>query len=325
MEHIGMDVHKRETQLCIIDSTTGEVTERRIRTERGRFKEVLGERVKAKVLLEASTESEWVAQCLEELGHEVVVADPNFAPMYGTRTRRVKTDKRDARALADASMGGTYRKAHRASEPRRQLRAQLSVRDALVRERSKHLVLMGALVRQQGLRVATGQAEHFLTRLKEVELPSNLATTLKPLIEVVELLNKKVAEVDEQLEVLADTDTEMKRLCTMPSVGPVTAGAFVATLDDAKRFKGAHQAEAYLGLVPSEMSSGEKQRRGHITKRGSSRMRALLVQLALSTIRLRKASTKHLWEWAERLWRRAGARRWRRWRSHGRWPESCTR
>ena len=57
----------------------------RIRTERGRFKEVLGGRGKAKVLLEASTESEWVAQCLEELEHEVVVADPNFAPMYGCR------------------------------------------------------------------------------------------------------------------------------------------------------------------------------------------------------------------------------------------------
>ena len=55
-------------------------------------------------------------QCLEELGHEVVVADPNFAPMYGTRTRRVKTDKRDARALANACVSGTYREAHRTSE-----------------------------------------------------------------------------------------------------------------------------------------------------------------------------------------------------------------
>lgn len=108
MDHIGIDVHKRESQLCIITGA-GEVVERRIRTERGRFREVLGGRELAKVLVEASTESEWVAQCLEELGHEVVVADPNFAPMYGTRTRRVKTDKRDARALADACVSGTYR------------------------------------------------------------------------------------------------------------------------------------------------------------------------------------------------------------------------
>jgi transposase len=79
VEHIGIDVHKRESQLYIINGATGEVTEQRIRTERGRFKDVLGGRAKAKVLLEASTESEWVARCIEELGHEVVVADPNFA------------------------------------------------------------------------------------------------------------------------------------------------------------------------------------------------------------------------------------------------------
>ena len=91
MENIGIDVHKKESQLCII-TEAGEVMELRIRTERGRFKEVLGARGKAKVLMEASTESEWVARCLEEMGHEVVVADPNFAPMYGMRTRRVKTD-----------------------------------------------------------------------------------------------------------------------------------------------------------------------------------------------------------------------------------------
>ena len=305
MEHIGIDVHKRESQLCIL-TEAGEVVEQRIRTERGRFSEVLGGRGRCKVLLEASTESEWVAQCLEELGHEVIVADPNFAPMYGTRTRRVKTDKRDARALAEACHSGTYRTAHRTSEARRRLKAQLSVRDALVRERAKHITLMGTLVRQQGLRVATGQAEHFLTRLRKVRLPESLTATLAPLVEVVELLNKKVAAADEELERLAVSDVQMAKLCTMPSVGPVTAAAMVATVDDAKRFKGAHQLEAYVGLVPSEMSSGEKQRRGHITKTGSSRMRRLLVQVALSTMRLRKESTRSLWEWAARIEVRRG-------------------
>lgn len=300
MEHIGIDVHKKESQLCII-TEMGEVLEKRIATERGRLKVVLGERGRAKILIEASTESEWVARWLEELGHEVVVADPNFAPMYGTRTRRIKTDKRDAHALADACLSGMYRKAHRVSESRRQLKAKLSVRDALVRERAKHLVLMGALVRQQGLRIPTGRAEFFLKRLEKVELPPTLVETVGPLKEVVELLNKQVETVDAQLEKIASSDEQMKKLCTMPSVGPVTAAAFVATIDDAKRFDGAHQAEAYLGLVPSEMSSGEKQRRGHITKTGNTRMRSLMVQVALSTMRLKKASTQGLWEWAGRL------------------------
>jgi len=99
MDTIGIDLHKRESQLCIV-APDGTVTERRIATSRERFTAVLADRPPARILLEASTESEWVAQHLEALGHMVIIADPNYAPMYATRARRVKTDKRDARALA---------------------------------------------------------------------------------------------------------------------------------------------------------------------------------------------------------------------------------
>jgi transposase len=99
MDHIGIDVHKKESQICIL-AEGGELLERRIRTEPRRLAEELGARAPARILLESATESEWVARCLEELGHEVIVADPNFAPMYATRTRKVKTDRRDARGIA---------------------------------------------------------------------------------------------------------------------------------------------------------------------------------------------------------------------------------
>ena len=102
MEYIGIDVHHRESQVCIVDERGQVLIERRVRTRRERLAELLGPRARVRVLLEASTESEWVAHALEGLGHEVIVADPNFAPMYATRSRRVKTDRRDARTLADA-------------------------------------------------------------------------------------------------------------------------------------------------------------------------------------------------------------------------------
>jgi transposase len=88
---------------------------------RERFGEVLGDRPQAKVLIEKSTESEWMARCLEELGHELIVADPGFAPMYGTRTMRVKTDLRDAQALAEGCRNGVYRPAHRRPEQQRRV------------------------------------------------------------------------------------------------------------------------------------------------------------------------------------------------------------
>ena len=110
MDHIGIDLHKNQSQLCIL-TEDGELIEKRIVTTRPRFTAELGKRVEARILVEASTESEWVARCLEELGHEVIVADPNFAPMYASRTRKVKTDRRDARALAEACSNGTYQPA----------------------------------------------------------------------------------------------------------------------------------------------------------------------------------------------------------------------
>src|SRR3954462_15826831 len=149
MEHIGIDVHKLESQLCIL-TESGEILERRIRTQRERFAAMLGERAPAKILIEASTESEWVARCLEQLGHEVVVADPNFAAMYATRSRRVKTDRRDARTLCEACRLGSYRPAHRTSESQRQIRRLLIVRETLVRTRAKYITMIKTLVRAEG-------------------------------------------------------------------------------------------------------------------------------------------------------------------------------
>jgi len=91
---MGMDVHKQETQVCIEDAAGAVVLEQRIRAPRERFTTLLSGRPRARILLEAATESEWVAQYLEGLGHEVIVADPNYAAMYATRSRRVKTDRR---------------------------------------------------------------------------------------------------------------------------------------------------------------------------------------------------------------------------------------
>jgi transposase len=95
---------------------------------------------------------------LEELGLEVIVADPNFASMYATRSRKVKTDRRDTRTLAEACRLGAYRPAHRTSDKQRHVRAQLAVREALVRTRSRYISIISTLVRRDGLRISSGHA-----------------------------------------------------------------------------------------------------------------------------------------------------------------------
>jgi transposase len=307
METIGLDLHKRESQLCIL-AADGMTQERRILTSRERFTAVLGNRPRARILLEASTESEWVAQHLESLGHDVIVADPNYGPMYATRTRRVKTDKRDARTLAEALKLGAYRPAHRVSAGRRHVRAELAVREALVRTRTRYISLAKALVRRDGLRVAGCGAELVARRIAELDLSDTLATELMPLFQVLAPINEQIDGADRRIAELSKNDAEVALLTTAPSIGPVTASAVVATVDDISRFQSAHQFEAFLGLVPGERSSGEKRRVGKITKAGNSRVRYLLVEAGWRILRSKSEETAALRAWALLIAARRGKR-----------------
>jgi len=122
MKYGAIDLHTQHSQIRIVTADGTVIVERRIATRDDQFAPVFGGRERMRILLESSTESEWVAASLEALGHEVVVADPNVAAMYGTRTRRIKTDRRDVAALAEANRTGVYRAAHRVSAEARAIR-----------------------------------------------------------------------------------------------------------------------------------------------------------------------------------------------------------
>jgi transposase len=307
MDMIGVDLHKRESQLCTL-APDGSVTEQRIVTSRERFTAVFGDRAPARILLEASTESEWVAQCLEALGHDVIVADPNYAPMYATRSRRVKTDKRDARTLAEALRIGAYRPAHRMSATRQHVRAELAVREALVRTRTRYIAIAKAFARREGLRVPSSESHLVAKRVATLEVPPMLEAELDPLFAVLEPLNAQIKSADRRIAAIEQADPIVALLATAPSVGPLTASAVVATIDDVTRFASAHQFEAFLGLVPGERSSGEKRRVGRITKAGNSRARYLLVEAGWRILRSKSPETAALRAWALKIAMRRGNR-----------------
>src|SRR5258707_1197116 len=135
MEYGAIDLHTKRSQIRIVDAAGGVVVERKIDTTRTDLTQVFAARSPLRILLESSTESEWVAQHLERMGHEVIVADPNYAAMYGSRSRKVKTDKRDVAALGEANRTGVYRRAHRVSSAALRLRQTLRVRRDLVQLR----------------------------------------------------------------------------------------------------------------------------------------------------------------------------------------------
>jgi transposase len=187
------------------------------------------------------------------------------------------------------------------------MRGTLAVREVLVRTRSRWVVLIRSLLRREGLRIRSGKAETFAQRAQSVDLPEHLKCEIAPLLVLLSPLNEQIKALDEQLVGMVALDAVTTRLTTAPGIGPVTAVSFVSTLDQVERFRGPHQVESYLGLVPREWSSSEIQRKGRITKAGNGRMRWLLVEAAWCILgRKRKPETAALRDWAEKIALRRG-------------------
>ena len=300
MEYGAIDLHLRHSEIRIVSSTGEVLLERRIVTTAAALRAMFAERAPLRVLIESSTESEWVAQTVEGCGHEVIVADPNYLLMYAERTRRIKTDRRDVAALAEACRLGIYRAAHRVSGAQRAQRRALRVREHVVRLRTQTINLLRAQLRQDGYRLPSGRAETAVTRLRRLDVPTALRTALQPLVDLLEHVHGTLVTADEDMQARASADPVVRRLMTAPGIGPITALTFRATLDEVGRFRDAGRATAYVGLVPSEDSSGERRHRYRITKRGPRTLRSLLVQAAWVVWRQRAAGGA-LHAWVEQL------------------------
>ena len=307
MEYGAIDLHLKTSLIRIVDAEGVVVLDRTIATTRAALAQVFGGRASLRVLLESGTESEWVAQTVEACGHEVIVADPNYALMYGQRARRIKTDKRDVAALAEACRLGIYRAAHRVSVEQRAVRRTVRIREQLVRVRTQTINLMRAQLRQEGVRLPAGTAETAGARLAALDLPTDLREALAPLQELLTALAPLLATGDAHVAAQAAADPVVRRLMTVPGIGPITAVTYRATLDTWERFADAGAATAFLGLVPREDSSGTRHRKGAITKTGPGPLRVLLVQAAWVVWRQRQGRAA-LHAWVERLAARRGKR-----------------
>jgi transposase len=163
-----------------------------------------------------------------------------------------------------------------------------------------------ALLRRDGWRTPNGTPEHTARYVARLPLEAAVLTELSPLLELLAPLQGQIEAADAQVQALAAGDAVIQRLQSVPTMGPVTAVAFVAAVDQVDRFASARQVAGYLGLAPSERSSGEQQHRGRITKAGNSRVRALLVEAGWRVLHSRQPSAAPLRAWGERIAARRG-------------------
>jgi transposase len=260
----------------------------------------------ANVAFEACREAWAVHDQLEAWGHKPVMIDTTRVRQLGVGQHGRKTDRLDAEALALALEVGRIPLAHVLSPHRRELRLQLSVRRALVETRAQYVTSIRSLVRAGGGgTLPQWDTENFAARLPSAELAETTRALTTPLVEALEAINPQIVVVEAKLEQLCAKEPAIQQLCSAPGVGPIVAAVFVSVIDEAKRFRRAHEVESYLGLVPSENTS-VKRRLGAITKRGNSYARAMLVQAAHCILRLRQDDP--LKQWGEAIAERRGKR-----------------
>lgn len=301
MFNVGLDLGKRKSQICIqrLDGTI--VAERRINTTKEELVAAMKDYPGATVLMESSTGAVWVAKVLESIGCKVIVADPRFGPMYAQTNKRVKTDKRDARALADALRLQAFRPAHRKSDVARRLHGMLKARAQLVHKRTSLISFVRTQCERDGVILRKARAANFENVIGGVAMETALFDVVSPILVVIAAINAEIKACDEALEREAKQSPVASLLQTTPGVGRMTALSFIAAIDSPARFKSPRELSAYLGLVPTERNSGDSKRPpGAITKAGDVLARSYLVEASF-IIMMPKSPATPLKSWGESI------------------------
>ena len=282
---IGCDFHTRYQQIAMMEEATGELVERRLEHESGEahtFYRSLPAPVR--VGIEATGPMHWFERLLSELGHELWIGDS--AKIRAAAVRLQKTDQRDALHLLDLLLANRFPRIWVPTPAERDLRQLLWHRHKLVRMRTMlgnqlHFLAMSqGLCRKKKLFTRKGRTE-----LGELSLGPWASRRRTELLRLLDQLDPSIAELDKAVLEEAKRRQDATRLMTHPGIGPVNALAFVLTIGPVTRFRRSKQIASYLGLNPSEHSSGGKQRLGAISKQGNTMVRWLLIEAAQHTSR----------------------------------------
>jgi len=302
--YCGIDLANKASAVCV-RTTERIVVECECETDEDGFRQALRDYDKLLILIEASPLSEWVANVLESLGHEVKVIDPRRASAL-IRTKK-KTDRLDARHLARMAQTDWYHEVHRKSPEARMLRSHLQARRGIVDARKGQLLRIRGLLRAHGIKVGAVSAGKFASRVRELVRMrcEALGVVIEPLLDAWQALREAEAALTKTLKSQVKAHPTCRLLMSAPGVGVITAAGYVATVDDPTRFEDSAQVPAYFGLVPRVYQTGETLYRGRITKEGDSLMRTLMVESGhVLLTRCRKDSA--LKQWGEALRERKG-------------------
>jgi transposase len=311
MDHFaGLDVSVKETSVCIVDDTGRIVREQRVVSEPEVLLQALMNpafRFK-RIGLEAGPLSQWLFSALAEAGLPVICVETRHM-QAALRAQINKTDRNDARGIAQMMRVGLYRAVHVKTLRSQKLRMLLTHRKLL---QSKAIAIendLRATLRNFGLKVGVVGTVRFEARIKElVENLPDLAVLVEPLLIVRRVLREQIATLHRRLLAIVRDDEVCRRLMTVPGVGPVVALTFRATVDVPARFRKSKAVGAVFGLTSSKYQSGEIDHSGRISRCGDEMMRVMLYEAA-QILLVRSMKWSWLKAWAMQIAKRRGLKK----------------
>ena len=311
MDHFaGLDVSVKETSVCIVDDTGRIVREAKVASEPEALLAVLKNPAYPikRIGLEAGPLSQWLYSALAEAGLPVICVETRHMRAV-LKAQINKTDRNDARGIAQMMRVGLYRPVHVKTLRSQKLRMLLTHRKLL---QAKAIAIENDLrstLRNFGLKVGMVGNVKFEGRIKElVENLPDLATLAEPLLIVRRVLHEQLGILHRRLLDIVRNDDVCRRLMTVPGVGPVVALTYRATVDVPARFKYSKAVGASFGLTPSRHQSGESDRPGAISRCGDEMMRVMLYEAA-QVMLTRTNKWSWLKAWAMKIARHRGMKK----------------
>jgi transposase len=294
----GLDVSLEETAICVVDEAGGIVKELRAASE----PEALVAALRtiglplARIGLEACSLTAWLHEGLTQAGLPAICIETRQANA-AMKTMPNKTDRNDARALAQIMRTGWYRQVHVKSRQCRLWRSLLTGRRTVLNEMRSIENVVRAILREGGIKLGVASRTAFADRVRELAGgDAAMITLVEPLLTILTTMLRELARLTKQVLDIVRKEAICRRLMSVPGVGPITALAFRATIDRPDRFKRSRDVGAHLGLTPARYQSGETDIQGKVSRCGDELARTALYEAAHTLlVRSRKWSSLRAW------------------------------
>jgi transposase len=311
MEHyVGIDVSLERSSVCVVDGTGKIVVEAKVVSEPEALIAWLRRQpfTLARIGLEAGPLSQWLFAGLRDAGFAAELLETRHV-RDAFKAMPVKTDKKDARGIAQLMRLGWFKPVHCKSVSAQETRALLTARKLLQAKRHDVEMSLRGVLRGFGLKVGPTTPRTFEARVRElVDGHPTLVTVAEALLAARTELLRRFEELERRLVEVGRADVRVRRLTTVPGVGNLVALTFVAAIDDPSRFRSSRQVGAYLGLTPKRYQSGETDVSGRISKIGDHGVRTMLHEAA-NVMLTRPVKGSALKDWALAVAKRAGPRK----------------